>query len=152
MVNTAIAELKSVTGVRDNIGHVTRFQHISYHDKVTDLHDTFAVESRCVGLSPTSGNQKMLDIGFQFNDIELSIDIEGEDDAIVSGGKYDSVIQQMIHEHAGPAYLPTNGLIIEQTLRATDAFARKARECRHSGPMSNERNAAGKRVRSSLRA
>ena len=34
----------------------------------------------------------------------------------------------------------TNGLIIEQTLRATDAFAGKARECRHSGLMSNERN------------
>ena len=46
----------------------------------------------------------------------------------------------------------TNGLVIEQTLRATDAFAGKARECRHSGLMSNERNAAGRRVRSSLRA
>ena len=45
-----------------------------------------------------------------------------------------------------------NGLIIEQTLRATDAFAGKARECRHSEPLSNERNAAGRRVRSSLRA
>ena len=46
----------------------------------------------------------------------------------------------------------TNGLIIEQSLRATDALARKVRECRHSGPMSNEHNAAGKSVRSSLRA
>jgi len=46
----------------------------------------------------------------------------------------------------------TNGLIIEQTLRATDASARQARERGHSGPMSSERNAAGRRVRSSLRA
>ena len=42
--------------------------------------------------------------------------------------------------------------MIEQTLRATDAFVSKASERRHSGLMSSERNAAGKRVRSSLRA
>jgi len=46
----------------------------------------------------------------------------------------------------------TNGLIIEQTLRAADALAGKARDRRHSRPMSSERNAAGKRVRRSLRA
>lgn len=104
VVTTATAEWKQVSGVRDNIGYVTRFQEISYYDKVTDQHDTFAVESRFSGKSPASGNQKMLDIGFQFNAIEFSVDVEGLNDAFVAGGKYDSVIQQMLQKHAGPAY------------------------------------------------
>jgi hypothetical protein len=46
----------------------------------------------------------------------------------------------------------TNGLIVEQTLRATDASAVKARDCRHSWSIPRERNAVGSRVRRSLRA
>ena len=104
VVSTATAEWRQVTGVRDNIGYVTRFQNISHYDKVTDQHDTFAIESRFSRQSEATGNQKMLDIGIQFNTIELFIDVEDVNDAVVSGGKYDSVIQQMLEEYAGPAY------------------------------------------------
>ena len=50
------------------------------------------------------------------------------------------------------AILDTNAVTNQQTLRASKPVTGKARERRHSGPMSSERNTAGGRLRSSRRA
>lgn len=105
LVETPTSEWKSVTGVRDGIGYTTRFQNISHYNQLTDEHDAFRVESRYKGAAPNVGN-KLMQIGFQFNDTELIFDMDEENGApAFPVEKYDPALQKMLLKHAGPAYI-----------------------------------------------
>lgn len=104
VVETPASEWKSLAGVRNNIGHTTHFKNISHYDKLAEKHDTFKVESRYRRSAPDN-EDRLLEIGFQFNDTELLFDLKEKNGEIASGGKYDLALQEMLREHAGPAYI-----------------------------------------------